>query len=73
VVVPRSDHNYKIVTAEIAWTILNYAQKSNSERALIAHKAKMLSKKALWSEFISNYVKAYSFALRKNRLGKEIK
>jgi len=67
-VISRSDRNYKKVTEEIAWTILDYAQKSNSERALIAQRARMLSKKALWSEFILNYDQAYSFALRKNRL-----
>jgi glycosyltransferase involved in cell wall biosynthesis len=67
-VISRSDHNYKKVTEEIAWTILDYARKSNFERTLIAQRARTLSKKALWSEFILNYKQAYSYALRKSRL-----
>jgi len=65
-VVPRSDHNYLDVVKEIALVVLDYAQKSVSEQAFISKQAKMLSKKALWSEFISAYDKAYSIALLKN-------
>lgn len=71
-VVPRSDRNYRVVTAEITWTILDYAQKSDSERALIAQRARKLSKKALWSNFILAYDKAYSFALGKKKRNNEL-
>ncbi|MEN6363291.1 MAG: glycosyltransferase [Bacteroidales bacterium] len=69
-VVPRSDHNYNKVVEAISLTILDYARKSDSERALISGRAKALSKKALWSAFISEYEKAYSIALENNNLNK---
>ncbi|MDD4923121.1 MAG: glycosyltransferase, partial [Bacteroidales bacterium] len=69
-VVPRSDHNFKEVVEEIALIILDYAQKSDSEKALISERAKRLSRKALWSKFISAYHKAYAVALEENKLNK---
>ena len=66
-VVSRSDHNVKDVVKEIALTILDYAGKSDSEQALICQRAKDLSQKALWSEFISFYNKAYAIALENNK------
>jgi len=66
-IVPRSDHNFKDVVKEISLTVLDYAQKSVSEQAMISERARNLSKKALWSEFIFAYEKAYAFALNKNK------
>lgn len=66
-VISRSDHNVKEVVKEIALTILDYALMSDSERVLISEKAEILSKKALWAEFISAYEKAYSVAFQKNK------
>ena len=66
-VVSRSDHNFRDAVKEIALTVMDYAQKSDSERALIGERARLLSKKALWSEFISAYEKAYSIALNKKK------
>jgi len=66
-VVSRSDHNVQDVVKEIALTILDFSHKSDSERALIGERAKAVSQKALWSEFISSYEKAYTIALLKNK------
>lgn len=66
-VVSRSDHNVQDVVKEIALTILDYTRKSKSEQTLICERAKSLSLKALWSEFISAYNKAYTIALQNNR------
>jgi glycogen synthase len=63
-VVNRSDHNYAEVVKEIALILLDVARMSNAERSLIARKACLLSKKASWSNFISEYEKAWSTAIQ---------
>ena len=69
-VVTRTDHNVQSVVKEIALTILDYTRMSPSEQELICEKAQALSKKALWSEFISAYNKAYTIALQNNKAKK---
>lgn len=65
-VVKRSDRNYQDVVKEISLLILEYSGKSESERGLISKRASDLSQKALWQDFIKEYGKAYSIALKKH-------
>jgi len=66
-VVSRSDHNVLDVVKEIALIMLEFTGKSETEQELIREKAKDLSTKALWSEFISAYNLAYHIALQNSR------
>ena len=63
-VLDRNDHNKDEVSKSIAEIVANYSTKTESERKQISNRAKKLSKKAHWSEFIESYNKAYDFALR---------
>ncbi len=65
-VVNRTDHNYKDVVNEICLTMLDYINKSDSDKKDISQKAHELSEKALWPVFINEYEKAYSIALSSN-------
>jgi len=64
-VVKRTDYNYFDVVEHITEAIIDYAGMSQKEMAVVRKKAEALSKKALWSEFIKYYEKAYDIALQK--------
>lgn len=64
-VVKRTDYNYFDVVEHITEAIIDYASMSQKEMAVVRKKAEALSKKALWSEFIKYYEKAYDIALQK--------
>jgi len=66
-VVSRSDHNVKDVINEIALIMLDYTRKSETEQELIRERAKELSTRALWSEFIAAYNLAYHIALQNSK------
>lgn len=69
-VLNRSDHNYLDIVKDIAMNILDYSQMSSSEHELISKSARAISEKALWSEFIKNYVTAFSIAIKTNKRNK---
>ena len=64
-VVHRTDYNYHEVADEIKNTIVEYARFSIENTTVARQNAHGLSKKALWSQFITFYYKAYDFALKK--------
>ena len=64
-VVHRTDYNYHEVADEIKNTIVEYARFSIENTTVARQNAHELSKKALWSQFITFYYKAYDFALKK--------
>lgn len=63
-VIHRSDYNESEVADAIRETVLTYMEKSDKDKQNIRKKAGALAKKALWSEFITYYYKAYDAALR---------
>ena len=46
-------------------TVAEFSALSTKERDAIRKKASLLSKKALWNEFIKYYYQAYNIALQK--------
>lgn len=64
-VIHRTDYNYSEVADAIKDTIIEYLNFSDSQVKESRHNAEQLSKKALWSKFITNYDDAYDFALNK--------
>ena len=64
-VIQRTDYNYSEVADSIKNTVIKYLDMTDKERKSAREKADKLSKKALWSEFIAYYDKAYDFTLRK--------
>lgn len=67
-VIHRTDYNYSDVVDAIKDTVLEYAAFSTEEVKKSRTAADKLSKKALWSHFITYYEDAYDFALRKAEL-----
>ena len=65
-VVPRDDDNYNQCADEIATSILGMARLQHSDWRQFADAAYNLSKKALWKDFIKNYLKAYTLAIKNN-------
>ncbi len=65
-VIERSDYNYHDVSNAIAEHIYDIVSKNKTATAAVRRAARMLSKKALWKEFIGYYDQAYDIAL-KNR------
>ena len=63
--VHRTDYNYHEVADEIKNTIVEYARLSIENTTVARQNAHELSKKALWSQFITFYYKGDDFALRK--------
>ena len=73
-VIKRTDYNYSEVADAIKDTIVEFSSYDKKQVDSARKKADMLSKKALWSEFIKYYNEAYHIALTKadNRI-KELK
>ena len=71
-VIHRTDYNYSEVADAIKDTVAKYSAMPKNDVESCRRKADALSKKALWSEFIEYYYKAYDIALRKaqNRMNK---
>ena len=63
-VIHRTDYNTSEVADAIVDTILSFMNKSEKEVSHIRRKAGELAKKALWSNFIVYYYKAYEVALQ---------
>lgn len=64
-VIRRTDYNYSEVADAIKDTVAEYSNFNAAEVKKSRANADKLSKKALWSNFIEYYYKAYDFALRK--------
>ena len=64
-VIKRTDYNYSEVADNLKDTIVEYASFTPKQVETARKKADALSKKALWSEFIQYYNKAYHIALEK--------
>lgn len=64
-VIHRTDYNYSEVADAIKDTMAEYSNFTQKEIDSARKKADALSKKALWSEFIEYYYKAYDIALAK--------
>lgn len=64
-VIHRTDYNYGEVADNIRDVIAGYADMDAPHTDTIRARAKALSEKALWSEFIKYYYEAYDIALRK--------
>lgn len=63
-VIHRTDYNYSEVADIITDTVAKYSGMNEKEVEACRKKAEQLSKKALWSEFIQYYYRAYDIALR---------
>lgn len=64
-VIHRTDYNYSEVADAIKDTVAQFSGYTKKEIETARKNASALSKKALWSEFIGYYHKAYDIALRK--------
>jgi glycosyltransferase involved in cell wall biosynthesis len=64
-VVHRTDYNYDQVVNDIKETIYRFVLSTPDDVKKIRNNAQKLSKKALWSKFITYYHDAYDFALQK--------
>ena len=64
-VIHRTDYNYSEVADVIKDTVSRFSSLPAKEVEAARKAAEKLSKKALWSEFIKYYWKAYDIALRK--------
>jgi len=64
-VIHRTDYNYSEVADVIKDTVAEFSNMTQKEIDTCRRKAGELSKKALWSEFIKYYDKAYDIALRR--------
>lgn len=63
-VIPRHDHNYDQCVEEIATSIQGIAMLLPQEYSRFQEAARALSTKALWKDFIGNYLKAYTLAVK---------
>jgi glycosyltransferase involved in cell wall biosynthesis len=63
-VLHRSDSNYFDIAENLKETVINYCNKSDSEKNVIRENASKIAEQALWKHFISQYYKAYDVALR---------
>ena len=64
-VIHRTDYNYSEVADAIKDTVAEFSAMTQKQVDECRKKAELLSKKALWSEFIKYYDEAYDIALRK--------
>ncbi len=64
-VIHRTDYNYSEVADNIKDAVAEFSNMTQKQVENCRKKADALSKKALWSEFIQYYYKAYDIALRK--------
>lgn len=67
-VIDRNDYNFDDVAKGVSHAVLSYAAMDNEETESIRKKAGLLSKKALWKNFITYYQDAYDIALRNTAL-----
>lgn len=70
-VIHRTDYNFSEVADSIVETVVKYVAMTDKEVQNIRKKAGNLAKKALWSNFITYYYKAYEVALRNAALRME--
>ena len=70
-VLHRTDNNFIEIADNIKETVLRFTKLDKKEISRMRREAYGISQKALWSEFIENYYKAYDIALskRNRRLG----
>jgi glycosyltransferase involved in cell wall biosynthesis len=64
-VIHRTDYNYSEVADNIKDTVAEFSNMTKKQMDTCRKNASMLSKKALWSEFIKYYYEAYDIALTK--------
>ena len=64
-VIHRTDYNYSEVADKIKDTVAEYSNFTAAQVKMSRDNADKLSRKALWSNFIKYYYKAYDFALRR--------
>ena len=64
-VIHRTDYNYSEVADIIKDTVATYSNMTKKQVDTARKNADALSRKALWSEFITYYYEAYDIALRK--------
>ena len=64
-VIHRTDYNYSEVADKIKDTVAEYSNFTAAQVKISRENADKLSHKALWSNFIKYYYKAYDFALRR--------
>lgn len=64
-VIPRGDEDYNEVVEGVANTILEFSKLDKDKVNKIRNKASRIASKALWENFIGDYYKAYSLALKK--------
>ena len=64
-VIHRTDYNYSEVADAIKDTVAEFSAYTKAQVTRARSNAEKLSKKALWSEFITYYYKAYDIALEK--------
>ena len=64
-VIHRTDYNYSEVADKIKDTVAEYSNFTAAQVKMSRDNADKLSHKALWSNFIKYYNKAYDFALRR--------
>ncbi len=69
-VIHRTDYNYDEVADQLCDTVLHFLSMSHEEIKKCRNAAATLSKKALWSKFITYYKEAYHIALTKAILRK---
>jgi glycosyltransferase involved in cell wall biosynthesis len=72
-VIHRTDYNYSEVADAIKDAVAKFSNMTDKEVEACRKNADALSKKALWSEFIKYYDKAYDIALRKAEERKQVK
>ncbi len=65
-VIHRTDYNYSEVADAIKDTVSEFSAMDSKDVAKARANADKLSKKALWSHFITYYLQAYDFALQKS-------
>jgi len=70
-VIHRTDYNYSEVADAIKDTVATFSAMSQKQIDKCRKNADALSKKALWSEFITYYYEAYDIALRKAEARKQ--
>ena len=66
-VIPRDDNNYDQCVDEIATSIVGMTRLQQTDWQLFSAAASDLAKKALWRDFIKNYLKAYTLAVKTNK------
>ncbi|MBP5628629.1 MAG: glycogen/starch synthase [Bacteroidaceae bacterium] len=63
-VISRDDNNYDECVGEIATSIAGMARLSQADWQQFAAAATDLSKKAMWKDFVKQYIKAYTLAVK---------